>query len=1048
MRIRDLHIEGFGRFADWRCGPFERPVTLFRGDNEAGKSTLLEFIRRLLFGFPANVGAVNPYPPLAGGRHGGCLTLVGQAGEAVVVQRFRDAGSGLRLTGPDGATLLDTELQRLLGHHTQAVFQNVFAFTLDELHNEALLNNDQVNRQIYSAGMGAANLSQAFNRLNQEKRALFLKRGTNHKIYNLAEELDQITAELSEVNENAADYGRLSSELERIKENMGELEVQSRNNQSLLNKQSQLEQAWPDWNDLHEAERDLSSIPAIDSFPADGVNRLEVLENQIRTAQQEFNSSEDAVEAARHQAEAVIEHESILDHANEIDGLQQGLASFANDLLDLPQRQAELGQQKQALTETLRDLGPDWNEERLEGFDLSLVVREQISRQSDGLREAERQLEHCRLELARDQQLLQEAAAEQQAAQNNLDAAPAPAIDQEQIGQRRAALRQMQSWLTKINAIQARASDLQAQLDGIKRAAVPNDGRRGGLAVSIAGFFIGLAFLAGGAALGDTALFFGMAAGVALIGVAAYLFVVRKPLIRKPAESPLAVPIGESLRLAKAELQKLRSELAKEAEPFHLEVVDDAALHAVENMLNAVEVQLKERASRTEALEKATRQKESRQNQKQQSREAVEQADEVLQNSKAKWQTWLAERCLPEDVSPATIGELRGKVDLGKAQLRTLQGSLAQIVAAQGRIDEYVAAAEQLAVQFGLAIDRNEFHTAATAVRQLVELRIKVDEEVRGRESATEQLQDARHQLQRRKQSLQEAKREQKALLQSGGTDDVEAFRQRAEQHRLRVGLEQRKSEALGRLQRLSGPGQSLEELKRRLAQTDLQAIEEEKHRLNQESQEINQRINGLSEQRGSAQTQLDLLIGEEESSKLRTERHRLVEAMRGYARAWAVRTVAENLLKEAQAKFERERQPGVLRDAQKFFSNITGGRYQTVFSPLGQPEIRVTDSNGNVKRPNQLSRGTREQLFLSLRFGLIRELGQHSEPQPVILDDALVNFDPHRGKKAAEAFLDLAETNQVLVFTCHPQIVEWFTEAAEGKGAEPPEIIGIGSAS
>ena len=98
---------------------------------------------------------------------------------------------------------------------------------------------------------------------------------------------------------------------------------------------------------------------------------------------------------------------------------------------------------------------------------------------------------------------------------------------------------------------------------------------------------------------------------------------------------------------------------------------------------------------------------------------------------------------------------------------------------------------------------------------------------------------------------------------------------------------------------------------------------------------------------------------------------------MRGHARAWTVRTVAKNLLKEAQAKFEQERQPGVLRDAQEFFRNITGERYERVFSPLDQPEIQVAGPDGIVKQPNQLSRGTREQLFLSLRFGLIRELGR-----------------------------------------------------------------------
>ena len=1045
MRIRDLHIEGFGRFTDWRCGPFERPVTLFRGDNEAGKSTLLEFIRRLLFGFPHGLSRSNPYPPLAGGRHGGRLTLVGEAGEAIVVQRFTGAGGGQpELTDPNGMALSVSELQRLLDHHSKKVFQSVFAFTLDELHDEALLNDDQVNGQIYSAGMGAAKLPKALKTLNDEKRALFLQRGRLHKIYDLATDFDRTAAKLNEVKENAADFGRLSSELERIEENMRELEVQSRNNQSLLNEQSLLEQAWPDWNDLHEAEQELSSVPAIAKFPADGLSRLEVLENQIHAAQREFKSSEDAVETARNQAEVAIEHESILDHTSEIGGLEQGLVAFTNDVHDLSQRQAELGRQEDVLTETLRDIGPDWNEERVEGFDLSLVVREEIAQHADRLQKADQNLEQCQLTLVQDQRSLQEADAAQQAAQNSLDAAPHPEVDQEQIGRRRTALRQMQSWLTKISAIEARASDLQAQLDGIEMPAMPKERQRGGLALSIAGFFIGLAFLAGGAALGDTALFMGIAAGVALIGVAAYLFVSRKSLVQRPAKSPLAAPVRASLRKAEAHLQELRSALAQEAESFHLEVVDDAALFAAANRLDEVEAQLNTRRLRTEALEQAKQLAEARKEREQRSAQSVEQAQNTLQEIQDEWRSWLEGQGLQDDLSPTTAMVLGNKVEVGRTQLSALQSSRGDVASMQQRIGKYVAAAEQLSVEFGLAIDRNGPHTAATAVRQLVELRTEVDERVRERESAKGRLRDARLQLQRRQRSLQEEEKKKQDLLQLGGATDAENFRQRAEQHRSRLELERRQSEAMGRLQRLSGPGQPLEDLQQRLAQTDLQAIQEQRHRLDQESQKINQQINELREQRGSTQEKLNQLLGEEESSKLRTERHRLVEAMRGHARAWTVRTIAENLLKEAQAKFERERQPGVLLDAQNFFRNITGGRYERVFSPLGQQEIRVAGPDGNIKQPNELSRGTREQLFLSLRFGLIRELGQRSEPQPVILDDALVNFDPHRGKKAAEAFLDLAETNQVLVFTCHPQIVEWFTKAAESKGTEPPEVVDI----
>ena len=78
------------------------------------------------------------------------------------------------------------------------------------------------------------------------------------------------------------------------------------------------------------------------------------------------------------------------------------------------------------------------------------------------------------------------------------------------------------------------------------------------------------------------------------------------------------------------------------------------------------------------------------------------------------------------------------------------------------------------------------------------------------------------------------------------------------------------------------------------------------------------------------------------------------------------------------------------------------------------------------------------------MRFGLILELGQRAERLPVIVDEALVNFDPTRVTNAAESFIDLSETNQVLVFTCHPQIVDWFRNAATQRGVDEPEVVGI----
>ena len=182
MRIERLRIDGFGHFADRELGPFDRPVTVFYGPNEAGKSTLLEFVRQVLYGF-SRANSSTYYPALAGGRYGGSVTIASDRGKVVIVQRTTGSHGGtLTLTTAQGEPLPEGELQRLLGH-SEDVFRKVSTFTLDELHNAALLSDSSVSSQMYSAGMGAEGLPGALRRLDDGKEELFKNRGTKHAIY-------------------------------------------------------------------------------------------------------------------------------------------------------------------------------------------------------------------------------------------------------------------------------------------------------------------------------------------------------------------------------------------------------------------------------------------------------------------------------------------------------------------------------------------------------------------------------------------------------------------------------------------------------------------------------------------------------------------------------------------------------------------------------------------------------------------------------------------------------------------------------------------------
>lgn len=99
MRIRSLHINGFGIFADTGIEELPHGLTVICGDNGAGKSTLLAFFRQMLFGFESGR---NPqrYPPLRGGQHGGWLTLETRSGEGCRLERGPGPSAGKEIVVP------------------------------------------------------------------------------------------------------------------------------------------------------------------------------------------------------------------------------------------------------------------------------------------------------------------------------------------------------------------------------------------------------------------------------------------------------------------------------------------------------------------------------------------------------------------------------------------------------------------------------------------------------------------------------------------------------------------------------------------------------------------------------------------------------------------------------------------------------------------------------------------------------------------------------------------------------------------------------------
>lgn len=395
------------------------------------------------------------------------------------------------------------------------------------------------------------------------------------------------------------------------------------------------------------------------------------------------------------------------------------------------------------------------------------------------------------------------------------------------------------------------------------------------------------------------------------------------------------------------------------------------------------------------------------------------------------WREWLANRSLDQSMTPDAVVTFLARVETTRASLAEGHRMQDRVQAIERSIDGFCSQVASLANRHGEQVNRDDQQRMAVVADNLITRTDEAILQVTRREQAKDSKESSQLKLKRQEQRHQSVKQEIAALLASGGTDDPEEFRRRARQHHAQLGLRQEINVYLRNLERLSGPGDCVAALREQLANSEPSQLKAESLSLSEKQSDLEEQRDGLRHELGGIDAEVAQLTNEEDSSVLRVRRNLLLAELRAHAKEWSRLTIAETLLEKTRERFERERQPSVIRHAQEFFATVTDQRYPRLYAPIGEQTITVTDSAGGNKQPSELSRGTREQLYLALRFGLIREYGEHAEGLPVVIDEALVNFDSERARAAAQAFAELSTTNQILVFTCHSATAELFRDVA-----------------
>ncbi len=144
---------------------------------------------------------------------------------------------------------------------------------------------------------------------------------------------------------------------------------------------------------------------------------------------------------------------------------------------------------------------------------------------------------------------------------------------------------------------------------------------------------------------------------------------------------------------------------------------------------------------------------------------------------------------------------------------------------------------------------------------------------------------------------------------------------------------------------------------------------------------------------------------------------------------------LASTLLHEAIERYRSAHQDPLLKLASSYFSRLTMASFSEIRSDLDDKGVAILIGlrpDGTRLPVEAMSTGTRDQLYLALRLSIVQSRLKSNEAIPFIVDDILINFDDDRSRATLGALADLAQKNQVILFTHHQQIVN---DAVKVKG-------------
>jgi len=174
---------------------------------------------------------------------------------------------------------------------------------------------------------------------------------------------------------------------------------------------------------------------------------------------------------------------------------------------------------------------------------------------------------------------------------------------------------------------------------------------------------------------------------------------------------------------------------------------------------------------------------------------------------------------------------------------------------------------------------------------------------------------------------------------------------------------------------------------------------------------------------------------GDNAVARLEEQRQTLLLEMQEGARRYLRQRLGLLAVDAALRSYRDTHRSGMLERASEAFRIMSRNSYSGLAAqPDGTSEILVAlAAEGGSKQADQLSDGTRAQLYLALRIAGYHEFARNNGPVPFIADDIMESFDDDRTTETFGLLTEMSRTGQVIYLTHHAHLRDIAKTACPG---------------